>query len=112
MTNTIDYKKAYSEVDTFIELLNDENKKKVPKELIDFFKKEKDPNYKKVIDPNKPIKEQNLSQEALSIIAYLNLTYWCEDENEKNELIEIYNQNEKRYFFDRCTKYLKKRYHI
>ena len=44
MTNTIDYRKAYSEVDTFIELLNDENKKKIPKELIDFFKKEKDTN--------------------------------------------------------------------
>ena len=48
MTNSIDYKKAYSEVDTFIELLNDENKKKIPKELIDFFKKEKDSIIKKI----------------------------------------------------------------
>ncbi len=99
MTNSIDYKKAYSEVDTFIELLNDENKKKIPKELIDYFKKEKDSNYKIVIDPNKPIKQQNLSTEALSIIAYLNLTYWSEDENEKKKLIEIYNENERTYFF-------------
>ncbi len=112
MTSTIDYKKAYSEVDTFIELLNDENKKKIPKELIDFFKKEKDSNYKKDIDPNKPIKEQNLSTEALSIIAYLNLTYWCEDENEKKKLIEIYNENERKHLFDSCINYFKKRYHI
>ena len=133
MTNVINHKKAYSEVDAFIDLLSDETKSKLPKELIDFFKKEKDFTYKKEIDSNKPIKEQNFSEEALSIIAYLNLEYLCEDENEKQQLIKIYNENERKHqqtsklngiissdifgskknqFFNAMTRYFRNFYHI
>ena len=97
MISTLNYKRAYSEVDTFIDLLNEDKQEKIPKELRDFFKNEKDNSYNKIIEPCKPIKEQNLSNEALTIIAYLNLTYWCEDENEKQILLSIYDENEIKY---------------
>lgn len=97
MISTLNYKRAYSEVDTFIDLLNEDKQEKIPKELRDFFKNEKDNSYNKIIEPCKPIKEQNLSIEALTIIAYLNLTYWCEDENEKQILLSIYDENEIKY---------------
>ncbi len=38
----------------------------------------------------------NISREALSLIAALNLQYWCEDEEEKNILKQIYIENGKR----------------
>lgn len=90
-------RQAYSEIDEFLSLLKDEEINKVPKKIRDLFKEEKDKNYKKIIDPNKPIKEQNLKEETLALIALLNLQYWCEDEQEKERLKEIYVKNEKLY---------------
>lgn len=87
-------RKSYTEVDNFIELLDEYHKNRIPKKLRDFFKKEKDKEYEKNIYRNIPIKEQNLLQESLYLIAFLNLQYWCEDEEEKKRLIKIYKENE------------------
>ena len=97
MSISVSTRQAYSEIDEFIELLDEYNKNKIPKKLRDFFKKEKDINYVKNIDSTMPIKEQNLKEETLALIAMLNLQYWCEDENEKEKLREIYSQNESKY---------------
>lgn len=94
---SVDTRQAYTEIDNFIELLDDYNKNKVPKKLREFFKEEKDNNYTKVIDVNIPIKEQNLKEETLALIALLNLQYWCEDEEEKKRLKTIYAKNQKEY---------------
>lgn len=94
---SVDTRQAYTEIDNFIELLDDYNKNKVPKKLREFFKEEKDNNYTKVIDVNISIKEQNLKEETLALIALLNLQYWCEDEEEKKRLKTIYAKNQKEY---------------
>lgn len=66
---------------------------------------EKDRTYIKNITPNIPIKEQNLKEETLALIAMLNLQYWCEDENEKEKLKNIYNENEIRHQEELKEKY-------
>ncbi len=91
---SVNTRQAYTELDNFIELLDEHYRNKVPEKLREFFKKEKDNNYIKVIDPNIPIKEQNLKEETLALIAVLNLQYWCEDEDEKRRLKKIYYDNE------------------
>ena len=88
-------RQAYSEIDEFLGLLSEEQRNKIPKKLREFFKEEKDQEYRKGIDPNIVIKNQNLKEETLGIIALLNLQYWCEDENEKQRLRDIYAKNEK-----------------
>ncbi len=90
-------RQAYSEVDEFLSLLSENLRNEIPRKLRDFFKEEKDNSYVKNIDKNIPIKEQNLKEETLAIIAMLNLQYWCKDEEEKNRLQRIYNENEKKY---------------
>lgn len=87
--------------------------------LREFFKEEKDKEYKKQIDSEIPIKDQNLKSETLAIIAMLNLQYWCEDEQEKERLKKVYAQNEKIYqealqikfnpdnIFKKSSKYIK-----
>ena len=85
---------AYTEMDTFLELLNADDRNKVPIEIREIFKTEKDHNYVKKIDIAKPISEQELKEETLSLIALLNLKYWCNDESEKSELKQIYMNNE------------------
>ena len=39
------------------------------------------------------------------MIALLHLNYWCEDENEKERLNEIFNENEKKYQDELREKY-------
>lgn len=97
MSISISTRQAYTEIDNFIELLDEYNKNKIPQKLRAYFKKEKDKEYIKNINPNQPIKEQNLKEETLALIAMLNLQYWCEDENEKQRLKAIYAENERKY---------------
>jgi hypothetical protein len=97
MGESINTRKAYSEIDEFLELLSEEQRNKIPKKLREFFKEEKDQEYKKGINPNIAIKNQDLKEETLGIIALLNLQYWCEDENEKQRLREVYAKNEQVY---------------
>ena len=91
---SVSTRQAYTEIDNFIELLDEYNRNKVPKKLREFFKREKDNTYTKTINPNTPIKEQNLKEETLALIAMLYLQYWCEDEEEKQRLKKIYSDNE------------------
>ena len=105
MSISIATRQAYTEIDNFIELLDEYNKNKIPQKLREYFKKEKDGEYIKNINPNQPIKEQNLKEETLALIAMLNLQYWCEDENEKQRLKAIYAENERRYQDELREKY-------
>lgn len=45
----------YSEVLDFINMLGDKYKEKLPRQLIEFFEKNKNPDYVLTIDLNKPI---------------------------------------------------------
>ena len=48
------------------------------------------------IDINKRIEEQNISKDARVFLTMLKLKYWCESEEEKENLINLLNDNEKR----------------
>lgn len=93
----IQTKQAYSEIDEFLSLLDEKTRNEVPSKLREIFKNEKDNNYHKEINPNIPIKEQNLKKETLALIALLNLKYWCKDEKEKERLKQVYANNENKY---------------
>jgi len=97
MSISINTRRAYSEVDEFINLLTSEQINKLPKQLKELFNEEKDHNYMKGINPSIPIKDQALMEETLAIIALLNMEFWCEDENEKERLRKVYANNEKTY---------------
>ena len=90
-------RQAYSEVDEFLEQLDDIHKNQIPEKLRKVFKNEKDNTYIKHINSEIPISEQNLKEETLGIIALLNLQYWCKDEEEKKKLLERYSENERIY---------------
>lgn len=94
---SINTRKAYSEIDEFLGLLSEEQRNKIPKKLREFFRKEKDQEYRKGINSNIAIKNQDLKEETLAIIALLNLQYWCENEIEKQRLKQVYAQNEGNY---------------
>ena len=105
METDIQTKQTYSEIDEFLELLDEKTRNEVPTKLREFFKKEKDNNYHKEINPNISIKEQNLKKETLALIALLNLQYWCKDEKEKERLKKVYANNENKYQEELRKKY-------
>lgn len=98
-------KQAYSEIDEFLELVNEKTRNQIPIKLRNYFKEEKDTLYHKGINPNIPLENQNLKRETLAIIALLNLQYWCKDEAEKKRLLEIYSENQKNYEQELKEKY-------
>ena len=100
----IETRQAYSEVNKFLELIGEEMKNKIPLKLRNFFKREMDKNYIPTINTHIPIKEQNLKRKTIVIIAGLNLQYWCKEER-KQELLEKYSNNEKKYQEELREKY-------
>ena len=89
-------KKAFSEVDMILDLIDSEMKNKVSANFIKFIKEEKDNNYKPNINPELPLEEQNILPETIDILALLKLNYWCNEE-EKKELLKVLNKNEQQF---------------
>lgn len=89
--------KVFSEVDAFLDIIDEKYKNKIPIKLRNLFKENKDKDYNPVYDANIPIEEQNIKKETIAMIGLLHLNYWCETEDEKNELRNIFLENQKKY---------------
>ena len=98
-------KEAYSEVYEILNIIGKKYISKLPNKLFDFIKQEKLEQYENRIDLSIPLKENKISEEALTVIAMFNLNYWCEDEEEKKRLTQIYQKNEDIYQTELKEKY-------
>lgn len=85
---------AYSEVYEILNMIEDEYKERVPKNIIDFFEEERDKEYNPIIDVNIPLEKQNLKRKTIVLLAILNLNYWCDSEEEKQEILDSFAKNE------------------
>jgi len=88
--------KAYAEVDKVLTFMENKYVEKIPVKMREMFKNEKLEGYNPIINPKIPLDEQNLQKRTLAILAMLNLNYWCESEKEKQELISLYAENDKK----------------
>lgn len=91
-----DLGQACTEILVLLNNMEPEYFRKVPRETIDFFKKNSDKNYSFIYDVNVPFAKQKVSERTLALLAILNIKYWCETEEEKQKLIAMYNDNEKK----------------
>lgn len=98
-------KDAYVEVLGILDLLDEEQKNRILKKLKEFFENNKNQDYQVNIDSNIPLEEQNLLQETVDILAMLKLNYWCTNEKEKEGLLNLLNENEKKYQEELRKKY-------
>lgn len=85
---------SYSEVYTILNMMNPKYRNKIPCKMIDFIKKEMNNEYKPIITNNVPLYKQKINTRTFSILAILNLNYWCENENHKKELLMKYADND------------------
>lgn len=88
--------KAYAEVDEVLSLMENIYVEKIPIKMRELFKNERLDGYEPKINTKIPLDEQNLQRKTLAILAMLNLNYWCEDKNEKKELLALYAENDKK----------------
>ena len=90
-------RQAYSEVNEIINLLDKDDRQKIPLKLRKYFEREREKDYKKSINLDIPIKEQNLKRETIAIVTMLNLKYICSNEEERAKLRKQYEENEQIY---------------
>ena len=79
----IDYKKRLVEVDEVLDHLSEENLNKIPLEIRQAIKDNKDKHYVWKYDETKELKDQGLSNNTIAILAYLNSEYLLTEEQKK-----------------------------
>lgn len=107
----IEYANAYSEVLEILKYIPVEDYKKIPERKIELYKKNANKDYIFNYNPEKTLKEQNVSKIAKGIIAILFRDYWATDEQrekilamQKNERINIEKKKRERYNPDNIFK--------
>lgn len=66
----------------------------IPPHIYYYIKDNRDKDYHIKVDKNIPFEEQNISDEALSVIAELHLRYFCNSETEKSQIERLLEFNE------------------
>ena len=86
---------AYSEIYEILNMMEDEDREKIPKKLQDFFEEERIKEYNPKIRVDIPLTEQNLKRETVVILVILIINYWCDSEEEKQSFIDELEKNKK-----------------
>ena len=82
----------YNEVYYILHMLGEKYINKIPKKLYTFIESNTDLKEIDYIDKSKNIADQ-IQNDTITFISYLNLEYWC-DENEKERLLKVYKNND------------------
>lgn len=97
--------KTYNEVYNILNLLGKEYIRKIPKALYSMIEenaiKEENSKYKSLDEINK----SNINKSSIAIIALIHLSYWCESDEEKEEINKILRNNEKKNEIEKREKY-------
>ncbi len=86
-------RKAYSEVYEIVNMMEKEYLDRIPQKALDFFDEARDKEYKPIIEVNKPLNMQKLQRDTMVLLAILDLNYWCDSEEEKQNLLDTFNRN-------------------
>lgn len=88
---------AYAELLEILSYMESEYTSKIPKKLMQVLQRNALTTYENHIDATKPLEEQKISQKTAALIGMLTLQYWCESEEQKQELINVFKENERVY---------------
>lgn len=88
---------AYAEVIDVLNNMSENDRNRVPQKIINFFKRNANPNYENHISKEISLSEQNIHPDTKTLLAILTINYWCDSKEEKEELIALYSENERLY---------------
>lgn len=91
----IDYNKRLVEVDEILKHLSKNDYEKIPKEIKDVIRENKDKEYQWKYDEKKKLKEQNVNDDTIAILSYINMEYLLNKEQKAfvEKLHQINDQN-------------------
>lgn len=96
---------AYAEILEILDYMEEEYVNKIPQKLIKVIKENASDTYERHLDANVPLEEQEISEKTTAILAMLMLNYWCESPEQKQELTDMFNENERKYQEELQRKY-------
>lgn len=93
----MDEKKAmvYSEVDAFLNAVDEEKRNRIPEDLRKMIKSKKDKKYNPRYNAATPLNKLKMLKESRDMINLLNFNYWCESEQARKKLKEEIANSEK-----------------
>ena len=95
---------AYAEVMQVLKYFDRELVMRIPIELLEYFKEHRKKDFIVNIDKEDIFNKNNISEEALALLAYIDMEYWA-DETEKRELKKRYFENERKHQIELSEKY-------
>ena len=96
MINT-EYREALVEVLEIIDHLEEDEKSKIPSEIVEFYEKNKSKTYIPNINFEEDISKYNIKNKTREILAGIYIDYLCDDEKKKSEYIKKIRNNEYNY---------------
>ena len=85
---------AFAELLELISFLDEESKNKIPQKLISIFEANALETYENHLSPELPLEEQNISEKTISYLGVICLNYWCDSEEEKQDLLNKVREND------------------
>jgi hypothetical protein len=98
-------KEIYSEVYSVLNLLGDSYIKKLPTSLYNMIQEERLETYTPTYNSIIALEQQDIKRETLSMIALFHLNYWCNSDEEKKELREMFRKNDEEHQAELREKY-------
>lgn len=95
----------YSEVYSILNLLGSSYITKLPKSLFKMIEEEKSSTYNLQYSEDQSLSKQNIKRESLSMIALFHLNYWCNSDEEKEQLKQLLKNNEEKHQAEIREKY-------
>lgn len=90
-------KEIYSEVYSILNLLGNNYVSNLPDSLYNMIKQEKLESYNPKYVDTLNLEEQNIKKESIAMIALFHLNYWCNSNEEKEELRKVFKDNEDKH---------------
>ncbi len=90
---TIETKEMYSEVYAVLNLLGNSFITKLPPSLYAMIQEQKLDTYTPKYTMEIPLSQQNLKKQSVAMIALFQLKYWCRNDEERQKLKNIFEEN-------------------
>ena len=98
-------RETFSEVYSVIHLVGDSYISKLPPKLYQLIEENRLESYSPVFSANDLSFMKTLKRETIAMLVVLELNYWCDSEEEKQELQNILNDNSEKYHQKMMEKY-------
>ena len=96
VSERINQSQIYAEVYAVLSVLGADYISKIPQNIFQIIDKKRDKEYELKLNEELPLEEQTLSKEAIALLASIKLDYWCETEQEKQELCNLLRLNDEK----------------